>query len=59
MCTLCGLTRNYPHKSHSECLHAIDIELRMLLGCAKTLTRQRGQIVAESMQRFERFRKRS
>ena len=59
MCTLCGLTRDYPHQSHTECLRAIDSELRMLIGRAKTLTKQRGLIVAESMQRFERFRRRS
>jgi hypothetical protein len=59
MCTLCGLTRDYPHKSHTECLHAIDNELRILIGRAKALTSQRGVIVQESMQRFDRFRKRS
>jgi hypothetical protein len=59
MCTLCGLTRDYPHKSHTECLHAIDLELRILIGRAKALTKQRGVIVQESMQRFDRFRKRS
>jgi len=59
VCTLCGLTRDYPHKSHIECLHAIDAELRTLLGRAKALTKQRGKIAEESMQRFERFRRRS
>ena len=59
VCTLCGLTRDSPHKSHSECLRAIDTELRTLIGRAKVLTKQRGQIAAESMQRFERFRRHS
>jgi hypothetical protein len=57
VCTLCGLTRDYPHKSHAECLRAIDTELRSLIGRARTLTKQRAQLVAESMQRFERFRR--
>jgi hypothetical protein len=59
VCTLCGLTRDYPHKSHAECLRAIDFELRMLIGRAKVLTNQRGQIVSESMEKFEKFRRHS
>jgi hypothetical protein len=59
MCSLCGLTAGHPHKSHAECLRAIDGELRTVIGRARTLTKQRGQIAAESMQRFDRFRRHS
>jgi hypothetical protein len=58
VCTICGLAANLPHKNHSECLRAIDAELRSLIARARKLTRQRAAITIENMQKFEKFRKR-
>jgi len=54
-CTLCGLTRDYPHKTHAECLRALDADLRSVIQRAKQLTSLRGQIAFESMKKFEQF----
>ena len=55
MCTLCGLMRDAPHKSHVECLRAIDAELRTLMARVKQLTGLRRQLADESIQKFENF----
>ena len=55
VCTLCGLTRDYPHKTHAECLHALDSDLRSLIGRAKDLSKMRKQIATESMERFDKL----
>ncbi len=59
VCTLCGLTRDYPHKTHAECLRALDADLRSVIQRAKQLTHLRGQIAFESMKKFEQFATRS
>ncbi len=58
-CTLCGLTRDYPHKTHTECLRALDADLRAVMQRAKQLTQLRGQIAFESMKKFAQFATRS
>ena len=55
MCTLCGLTRDYPHKTHAECLRALDADLRALITRAKDLSNMRRQIATESMERFDKL----
>jgi hypothetical protein len=57
-CTLCGLSSSRPHKTHLECLRAIDAEMRQHLERVRHLTRARGSIVAESMNKYEKFLKR-
>jgi hypothetical protein len=58
VCTLCGLGVSAPHKSHSDCLRAIDGEMRLLMSRARQLTKQRAAIAMENMQKFEKFLRR-
>jgi hypothetical protein len=57
-CTVCGIARNLPHKTLDECLRAIDVELRTTTRRATQLMHQRGNIVDQSLQKYEKFRKR-
>jgi len=55
VCTVCGLTRDYPHKTHVECLRAIADDLRGHMARAKELNTLRGQITVESFRKYEKF----
>jgi hypothetical protein len=58
VCTLCGLAATPSHLTHADCLHAIDKEIRSLLGRTRILTHQRSLITAEFMKKYEKFRNR-
>ena len=58
VCTLCGLTRNFPHGTHRDCLRAIDEEIHSHIDRARELTWHRGLIAAESMEKFEKLTRR-
>jgi hypothetical protein len=55
VCTLCGLTRGYPHQSHRACLAALDAELRTATARALELLQLRRKIAAESMKKYDKF----
>ncbi len=55
VCTLCGLGRNIPHKTHSECLRALDAEIRACISRGRALTKKRFSIFSESMEKYEKF----
>jgi CRP-like cAMP-binding protein len=58
ICTLCGLGLTSPHLNHSDCLRAIDKEIRSLIARVRLLTNQRSLITAEFMKKYEQFRNR-
>ena len=55
VCTLCGLTRNSPHKTHVDCLRAIDAEIRSQIARTRELTQRRAQVALESMEKFQKL----
>jgi hypothetical protein len=55
VCTLCGLIRNAPHRTHFDCLRAVDAEIRGCIQRAKELTSVRAQIAVESMTKFDKL----
>lgn len=55
LCTLCGLAQSSPHKTHSDCLRAIDTELRSLMRRARDINHRRSDIAVESLKKFEKF----
>jgi CRP-like cAMP-binding protein len=56
VCSLCGLGRNYPHKTFEECLRVIDLELRDTTALAKQLLRRRQAISHQWMEKYDKFR---
>lgn len=54
-CTICGVNRNLPHKTHADCLRAVDADLKSHLVRARQLSKLRAEIATESMKKFEQF----